>query len=339
MKTITDRNKHSWKGRAALAAALLLGAWTAQACTPHTVDMQTIRASLYWVYTGIRQPLTGWGELMGTDAIGNLHLYRGCVGSPSYSVEHRPDLPYMGYDVDGSAVFEVAENVGVQFRVAVGSNGFGVSNPVGRDGVTLDVSGSENIRMRIWYRYIAITDVSAGVVLRPGEYTWSFSNADDSSLSFSKYALADSIEQYIPPPPPSCWFARSPPSTLVMPATTISMLERDGSGPAQAFDWTIACNSGVPSGPRVVYTAGTTSTDPRSGRMSVAPGIGVAEGVDLEVRRSMTSGGRKTAVEFGRVYFPFRDGTEYLDVRYVPNGEPFKTGLANGSLKVELTFY
>lgn len=339
MKTTTYRKKRAWKGRAVLAAALLLGAWTAQACTPSTVDIQTVRASLYWEYTGIGEPLTGWGELMAIDAIGYLQLYRDCVGSPSYTVEHRPDLGYMGYDVEGSAVFQVADNVGVQFRVAQGSNGFATSSPVGSGGVTLGVSGGANIRMRIWYRYIAIKDVSAGVVLRPLDYTWSFSNLDDSSLSFSRRALGDAIEQYVPPPPPACWFARRPPATVTMPHTSVGMLERDRAGPVKAFDWTIACNDGVPRGALVRYYAGTTPTDAKNGRMSIVPGDGAAEGVDLEVRRSLTSGGKRTPVEFGKYYYPFRDGTEYMEVRYLPTGDPIKSGTANGSLQVELTFY
>ncbi|GEM_PF-3070938 len=326
-----------WKSRTVLAAALLLGAWTAQACTPHTAQMGPSMADKYWVYEGIGKPLTGWGQLMTPDGIGELFLYQGCTGGSSYQVEHIPDLPYWGIADDGAAVFEIAENVGVEFRVSRGLEGFGASHPVGSGGVTLNVSGGANIRMRLWYRYIAIKDVSAGVNLYPGGYTWTFNNLDDATLSSSRSNQGETIYKYVPPPPPSCWFVRAPAKTVAMPHTTVGMLERDGSGPQSAFNWSFNCISAT--GAAVEYSPGTSSTDPKTGKMAIEKVAGGAEGVELEVRRSTTSGGRKNPVEFGKSYARDTSGSEYLEVRYVPTGDELKPGPANGSLKVNLDFY
>ncbi|KAG1544783.1 hypothetical protein G6F50_013828 [Rhizopus delemar] len=71
--------------------------------------------------------------------------------------------------------------------------------------------------------------------------------------------------------------------------------------------------------------------------MSIEAGVGAAEGVELEVRRAISSGSTKRPVEFNKVSSRGTSGTEYLDVRYVPiTGAELKPGVANGSLKINL---
>ncbi len=276
MKINLKTRVHSWQGRATLVAALLLGAWTAQACSPSTTTMSPNSAQRYFTYTGVREPLTDWHRLHGSVALETNYLYINCTGYPTYSVTYMPNLSYTGYEVDGAAVFNVGLNIGVQFRVANGTDGFGSATNVGSSGIRLEANDTENvIRMRIWYRYIAIADVSTVDQLNTIDHNWTFTNHSDGSLTYSKGSHGEQINKYVPPPPPSCWFARSPPARVALPHTTVGMLERDGSGPAQTFDWTIACNSGVPSGALVKYSAGTSSTDPKTGRMSIEPGAGV----------------------------------------------------------------
>lgn len=323
-----------------MAAALLMGAWATHACTANFSQMENTTASNDFTYSGVGQPLTGWLEAVGSISVGEVYLYEACSIGSTYSLNVTPQLGYMGYAVDGAAVFAAASNVGVQFRVAQGSQGFGSAENVGSSGFdwSATVPHSGRVRIRLWYRYVAIADVSSARELKTDPYSWSIANFSDAGLTFNKSMVGDTLNLYVPPPPPSCSFTRTPPAKVAMPHTTIGMLERTGSGPAQAFDWAFSCNY-TASGASVTYTPGTSSIDPKTGRMVIEPGTGAAEGVELEVRRATSAGATKRPVEFNKVLYLGTAGTEYLDVRYVPTGATLKPGLANGSLKVNLDVY
>lgn len=328
-------------GKGALAIVLLMGAWAAQACTANYDEMRPLTSGNDFTYSGVGRPLTEWQEMWGSYVDPAASFYVDCTVGSTYSLNVSPQLAYVGYEVDGAAVFEVASNVGVQFRIVEGTSGFGSARSVGSTGSNLNVEalGTGRARFKLWYRYIAIVDVGSAMSLKMNPFTWAITNFSDGSLSFGKGSAADDIKLYVPPPPRSCWFVRSPPASVALPLTTVGMLERTGSGPEQAFTWSFNCNS-TASGANITYTPGTSTTDPKSGRMSIEAGVGAAEGVELEVRRAISSGSTRRPVEFNKVSSRGTSGTEYLDVRYVPiTGAELKPGVANGSLKINLDVY
>ncbi|KAG0753900.1 hypothetical protein G6F22_021250 [Rhizopus arrhizus] len=79
--------------------------------------MRPITSGNDFTYSGVRRPLTEWQELWGSYVDPAAGFYDRCTAGSTYSLNVSPQLAYVGYEVDGAAVFQVAGNVGVQFRI------------------------------------------------------------------------------------------------------------------------------------------------------------------------------------------------------------------------------
>lgn len=333
------RNKQRvWQARTVLAVALLIGAWTAQACTVDP-DGMAPNATGYWSYQGVGQPLTSWMELGGDRANTNIYLYNNCAPGSEYTIKFLPTADVWSDSApDGGAIFNLSTSttstIGVQFRVSHGGGSVNIAEPVPRSGVELTLStAGTNLRARIWYRYVAIQNVEAQSTLEAAAHSWGLSNQSHPELDSWKSVGGQVINRYVTP---YCSFTSLPVKAVELPLTTRGMLEKNGEGSATEFSWRYACGGTRPNGATVSYTPGTSTTDPASGRMAIQSGDGSAEGVELAVRRGTSPTGRKENLQFNRNFLLGTSGVEYLDVRYVRGSGTLKVGEANGSLTVHL---
>ncbi|WP_142806046.1 hypothetical protein [Stenotrophomonas maltophilia] len=333
------RNKQRvWHARAGFAAALLIAAWTAQACD---IDRDGLGTNAFndWTYRGVGQPLTDWAELGGAAAQTNIYLYRNCTPGSAYTITLFANTAVWSDSAPGGgAIFDLStpstSTVGVQFRVSDGGGSVHTAEPVTSSGVKLSLSaGNQYLRARIWYRYVAIEDVSSQSTLVAAGYNWGFDNETQPDLSSYKFVNSQSFDRYVTP---YCSFTSLPVKAVELPLTTRGMLEKNGEGSATEFSWRYACGGTRPNGATVSYTPGTSTTDPASGRMAIQSGDGSAEGVELAVRRGTSPTGRKENLQFNRNFLLGTSGVEYLDVRYVRGSGTLKVGEANGSLTVHL---
>lgn len=337
---------NAWKLRTVAFGVLLPAAWAAAACTNVTSQMDPSgawSAGAEFKYAGIDEPLTPevamWGSLAGPV----MNVYQGCSAGAVHDVHMEPELSVY-YEDDGggeAALFNLNASVAIRFWISVMqedgtwrgwqrvlSNGVDLSIPV-RDG---------NARIRMDYQLVAKEDVGGNSSLETPRYQWKVTNAADGAGTYGRSVSALYLQKYVPPPEPSCSFSSRPPSKVEMSHTTVSMLERDGSGPASEFRWSFSCNS-TALGADMIYKPGTAYSGRPDGRMAIESGAGATGGVEFEVRRATSSGVAKVPVRFGRAYSRGKSGTEYLDVRYVPTGDPLKAGEGKASLTVELGVY
>lgn len=334
--------------QALAAAATLAACWTAAACTPVTTSLYPDPASPSdgWVYDGLDEPLYGWTLIWGSPATAANVVYEGCMDGTRYELDLQPDLTPTGTTIDGAEVFIAdsgAGRLGIQFRAAgrVGSGDWGTEIDVkeGQANLVETASVGGKMEIRIWYRYIALADMSGDSSFQAVPYRWRFEKPGGEQKGY-KIVQGHSKNAYVPPPPVLCRFlSLAPPSTVNLPLTTVAMLKSAGdSGPAASIHWDWSCEDSA--SPKIVYTAGTSTVGLGQGQMSVKAEPGAAEGVVLEVRRANSSSGTKTPVEFGKAYSGSNwYGNEHLDVRYVRTADALKTGSANGSMTISLTHY
>lgn len=337
--------------QALAAAATLAASWTAAACTPVTTNLYPDPASPSngWVFDGVNEPLYGWTLIWGNAGTVANVVYEDCMDGTRYELDLQPDLTPTGTIIDGAEVFIAdsgAGRLGIQFRAAgrVGSGDWGTEIDVkdGQANLVETASVGGTMEIRIWYRYIALADMSGDSDFEAVPYRWRFGKPGGEQKGF-KITQRHSKSAYVPPPPAFCNFLTTrPPGTVEMPLTTVAMLKIPGaSGPAASIHWDWRCDtsSGWVS-PRIIYTAGTPTVGLGPGQMAVKAEPGAAEGVVLEVRRADSHSGTKTPVEFGKSYSGSNwFGNEYLDVRYVRTGDELRTGSANGSMTISLTHY
>ncbi|GMR28324.1 hypothetical protein STENOSP10_25440 [Stenotrophomonas sepilia] len=336
-----------------LATGVALAAcWTAAACTPVTTNLYPDPASPSsgWTYDGLNKPLYGWTLLWGSAAAPANVIYEDCMDGTHYELDLQPDLTPTGEIIDGAEVYIANSGtdarLGIQFRAAgrVGSGDWGsdINVKSGQANRIQTASVDGKMEIRIWYRYIALVDLSGAPSFEAVPHRWRFEKPGGEQQG-SKITQRHSKNAYTPPEPAHCRFRSvAPPSSVPLPLTTVQMLKSPGdSGPAASFHWDWSCNSDdTMVYPKIIYTAGTPTVGLGHGQMAVKSEPGAAEGVILEVRRSNSSSGTKTPVEFGKAYSGSNwYGNEYLDVRYVRTADTLKTGPANGSMLISLTNY